>query len=59
VDHDQLALLLWKAPRLLVAYGASAFVHGEEVNEMSCSNPDCRRGGCSTEPKPQEGPRSK
>lgn len=27
---------------------------GEE-NAMSCSNPDCRKGGCSTEPRPAGG----
>lgn len=41
-----------EAPRLLVADRAPAVLY-EEVIVMSCSNPDCRKMGCSTEPRPQ------
>lgn len=46
------------ASRLLVAYRAPAVVY-EEVIVMSCSNPDCRKGGCSTEPRTGNGTSTK
>lgn len=59
MDHDQLALCMREASRLLVANCAPAVVYEEEVIVMSCSNPDCRKMGCSTEPRPQGGPSPK
>lgn len=50
-----MALRMRGAPPLVVAYRAATFVHPKEVNAMSCPNENCRKGGCSTEPRPAGG----